>query len=99
MADVRFLATPEKAREPSSYAGLLKLKITHAGSYRLTLGSAAWVDVVKDNAALASTAHSHGPDCSGIRKIVDFDLTPGHYVVQIANSGPQNMPVMVVSRP
>jgi hypothetical protein len=46
--------------------------------------------VGKDGAGVISSAHGHGPDCTGIRKMVDFALTPGRYTVQIsANAAPQ----------
>ena len=42
---------------------------------------------VAHGATVVSTAHGHGPPCSGIRKVVDFTLTPGRYVVQLTTGG------------
>ena len=56
-----------------------------AGTYGVALGAKGWIDLyrVGDRTPLASTAHGHGPDCSGIRKIVRFALTPGEYRVVV----------------
>jgi hypothetical protein len=97
--DVRFAAPPGKAGEGESYAGLLAFTVETPGSYRVALGAGAWIDVVRDGGALVSTAHGHGPACSGIRKMVDFTLTPGTYLLQIAASPKPSIAVMVVKLP
>ncbi|MDR3506339.1 MAG: homogentisate 1,2-dioxygenase [Caulobacteraceae bacterium] len=96
---VTYLAQPEKPGGSVSHGGLASLTIDRAGSYRIALDGGAWIDLLKDGKALVSTGHGHGPDCSGIRKIVDFDLAPGLYVLQIsANAGP-TLAVLVTPRP
>jgi homogentisate 1,2-dioxygenase len=65
----------------------------------VALGSGAWIDVLKGKAAMASVAHGHGPDCSGIRKMVDFRLSPGRYTLQIAANGEQTLPLMIARLP
>ena len=72
--------------------------MTRPGTYRVALGAGAWVDMLRDGKAIASTAHGHGPACSGIRKIVDFPLTPGSYVLQLAGSPDANIPVLVAMK-
>lgn len=76
--------------------GTLALAITEAGTYRIALGGKAWVDLVQQGKAIASVAHTHGPKCSGIRKIVDFKLTPGNYAIQLSGSADEAVAVMVV---
>ncbi|WP_447761181.1 homogentisate 1,2-dioxygenase [Sphingopyxis panaciterrae] len=98
-ADVKFAVTPGKTGEGESNAGLLAFTVETAGSYRVALGAGAWVDVAKDGAALVSTAHGHGPQCSGIRKMVDFSLTPGTYLLQIAASPKPSIAVMIAKLP
>ena len=53
------------------------------GTYGIALGSPGWIDVYRigDRTPLTSVKHGHGPDCSGIRKIVRFALTKGEYRV------------------
>lgn len=90
---------PEKPGGSVSYGGLLSFEVTRGGTYRVALGSGAWIDLVRDGAAVTSTAHRKGPDCSGIRKMVDFALTPGKYVLQIAGNGSDKLSVLLTPLP
>lgn len=97
--EVRYPLRPEKPGGSGSYGGLVRIDVSEPGTYRVVLGSAAWIDLVGGGKAVISTAHGHGPDCSGIRKIVDFPLTAGRYTLQIAaNSEPQTT-VLIVRLP
>jgi hypothetical protein len=98
-SDVRYLASPEKPGGAEGYGGLFALTVDQAGTYRVALGSAAWVDVLRGTQAVTSVAHSHGPECSGVRKMVDFQLTPGHYTLQIAANGEPTLRLMLVRLP
>ena len=77
---------PPLARSPApgSYGGAFPLTIKAAGNYRIQLGGTAWIDVVRDGAALAPSAHAHGAPCSGVAKAVTFALEPGTYTVQLS---------------
>jgi len=75
--------------------GTLTLTIATPGTYRLALGGKAWVDLIRDGAALTSTAHRHGPKCSGIRKMVDFALDPGRYTIQLSGSEATSVALLV----
>ena len=96
---VHYVLRPEKPGGSVSYGGLYALTVTQAGSYRVALGSAAWIDMVQDGKAVVSTAHGHGPECSGIRKIVDFTLAPGRYVLQISANASDSVPLLVTRLP
>lgn len=97
--EVKFPLPPGKPGAAGSHAGLLGLTIAEPGTYRVALGTGAWIDLVDNARPVAATAHAHGPACSGIHKIVDFPLHPGGYVVQIsANAEPQTT-VLVVRVP
>jgi len=96
---VRYPVRPEKPGGSVSYGGLIRLDVERAGTYRVALGSAAWIDLVHDGKALTSSAHGRGPDCTGIRKMVDFALTPGRYTVQIAANGEPETTVLVARLP
>ncbi|EIZ77599.1 hypothetical protein WSK_3835 [Novosphingobium sp. Rr 2-17] len=97
--NVRYIVRPEKPGGSVSYGGVMVFTVTRAGTYRVALGSGAWVDVLKDRKAIVSTGHGHGPDCSGIRKMVDFPLAPGRYTLQIAANGEAALPLMVARLP
>jgi hypothetical protein len=82
-----------------SYGGLLGFTVTQAGTYRVGIGSGAWLEVVRDRTALESAAHSPGPACTGVRKMVDFALTPGTYLLEISGNGTAKLPVLVTRLP
>ncbi len=85
-AQVHFATPPGKVGTSDGFAGLFAFDVVRPGTWRVALGKAAWVDVVKDGVSIASTNHGHGPACTGIRKIVEFPLTPGRYLLQLAAS-------------
>jgi hypothetical protein len=96
---VAFASPLAKPAAPGDMAGLLVFRAPLAGTYHVALGAAAWVDVVQAGAALASVAHAHGPECSGIRKTVDFRLAAGRYILQFSGAGVATLPVMIVQLP
>jgi hypothetical protein len=98
-SDVRYVTRPEKPGGTVSYGGMYSFKVERAGTYRIALASAAWIDVLRGKTAVESSSHGHGPDCSGIRKMVDFPLQPGRYVIQIAANGAQVLPFMILRLP
>ncbi|SDC04812.1 hypothetical protein SAMN05444678_101218 [Sphingomonas sp. YR710] len=98
-SEMRYVTSPEKPGDAASYGGLFAFTVQHAGTYRVALGAGAWIDVLSGTKAIASTAHGHGPDCSGIRKIVDFALEPGSYILQVAGSGKPALPLMIARAP
>jgi hypothetical protein len=96
---VAYLLQPEKPGGSVSHGGLFELTVQSAGTYVIALGTAAWIDLLKDGAPLVSSSHGRGPACSTLRKMVTFDLQPGRYVVQISANGPAELPIMVAKRP
>ncbi len=96
---VQYALRPERPGGSVSHGGMAQFTVARAGIYRVALGNAAWLDVVADGKSLASVAHGHGPDCSGIRKMVDFQLAPGDYVLQVAGSGTPEVRVLVANVP
>lgn len=95
-AEVHYVSPPAKPGGAGSFGGMVGVHVTAAGTYRVALGAPAWIDLVANGATLPATGHGHGPDCSGIRKIVDFALQPGDYVLQVAASATPSLTVLVV---
>lgn len=95
--EVTFQPAPDKAPDPAGFGGVFQLEIPTAGTYGLAAGSAVWIEVVRDDKALTAASFGHGPDCSGIRKIVWFALEPGVYRVQIVNGRAATVDLMVIS--
>lgn len=97
---VTYPLRPEKPGGSVSYGGLLQVVVATRGTYRVALGSAAWIDLVTaGGAAVDSVAHGHGPACSGIHKMVDFVLEPGAYTLQISANGSPMSEVLVIRQP
>lgn len=90
---VQYAAPPAKdAKE--GYGGLFTVALKQPARVGIALSGAAWVDAVDGTEALTSTDHGHGPDCSGIRKIVWFDLSAGRHIIQIAGSKTRDIRIM-----
>lgn len=87
---------PEKPGGSVSYGGLFLLKVDQPGTYRIALSTPAWVDVVKDGKTIPSGTFGHGPECSTIRKIVEFPLSAGPHVIAIAATGVDTVDILVV---
>ncbi|MCP3735577.1 hypothetical protein M9979_11910 [Sphingomonas sp. RP10(2022)] len=94
---LRYLRAPEKPAAAGSFGGLFAVDVARAGRYRVALGEGAWIDVLHGDHTLPSVAHAHGPACSPIRKMVDFDLAPGRYVIQIAGAKAATLPLMIAA--
>jgi len=94
---VTFALPPQKPGTPDSFGATLPFDVAQRGIYRVVLGARAWIDLVgPDGTAVASVAHSMGPVCTGIRKMVDFALEPGRYRVQLSGNDRPEITVMVI---
>lgn len=96
---IAYALPPHKPGEAASNGGLFAFTAPAAGRYRVAIGAAAWIDVVRNGGALAASAHAHGPACSGIRKMVDFDLQPGRYLLQITDKAAPTLALIVIRLP
>lgn len=97
-AQVQF-AAPEKAAAPGTSSGMLRFTVPSARTYRVALGAGAWIDVVREGKPITSGAHAHGVPCTAIHKTVDFTLTPGDYVLQIAGNHDAMISLMILPLP
>jgi len=97
--DMRYAIRPSRPGGSVSHGGMAQFTVAKAGTYRVVIDGAAWLDVIADAKSLESVSHGHGPDCSGIRKMVDFKLVPGRYLLQIAGNGAPKVRVLVTSVP
>lgn len=85
-AQVQYAVAPAKPPMENTYGGVFRVNIAHAARVGIALSVGAWVDMVEDGKIVDSVDHGHGPACTGIHKIVWFDLKPGAHIVQIANA-------------
>lgn len=81
---IQYIVRPVNEGGTVSYGGLFQITIKESGLYRIMLANASWIDVIKDAKGIQSVAHSHGPEHSGIRKMVDYTLEAGTYTIQLS---------------
>lgn len=96
---IAYPVRPAKPGGSVSYGGIVRFSVDQPGKWRVALSTGAWVDVIRDGVAAPSTAHGHGPDCTGIRKMVDYDLEAGDYILQLAASGDPQLTLLVIRLP
>jgi hypothetical protein len=92
---VQYAVIPGRPDVGAGKAGMIAFDIATAGVYRVALSAGPWIDVIRDGKSTKSIAHSHGPACGTIRKIVDFQLTPGRYILQLAASDTPEVTAMI----
>ena len=97
--EVKYAARPVKPGGSVAYGGLFQIAIAEPGTYRVAIGNASWIDMVKDGEKVNSIHHGGGPACSGIRKMVDYPLQKGEYFVQLSAGGNSQTGVLVVKLP
>ncbi len=88
-----------KPAQPRDHGGLATVHVAIAGTYRIGLGTRAWIDVVRDGKPVASIAHKMGEPCSGIAKMVDFRLAPGAYTVQLSAAADPSVRIAITRLP
>lgn len=96
---VAYAVRPERPGGSVSHGGLLTIRVARAGTYRIAIDSAAWLDVVAGGKLVDSVNHGRGPACTGIRKMVDFRLEAGDALLQIAGNGKSSIRVIVAAVP
>ena len=79
-------------------AGLVRLQITAAGSYRISVGAQMWVDVVSGSMLIASSDFAGQHGCEAPHKIVQYDLQPGTFILQLSGAAADHVK-MTVTRP
>lgn len=94
---VTLLPLPRKPA-PGTFGGVYHVTIATAGTYRVALQNAGWIDLVRDGKSLTSVGHMEGPTCSGIRKIVDFALQPGTYTLQLSGAKTPQMRILIAAK-
>lgn len=94
VAQVQYPVAPGKPPEGKSYGGLFRVNLARAARVGIALSGPAWVDVVGGEALAVAKEHGHGAPCSGIGKIVWFDLPAGASIVAIAGAPQASIRIM-----
>jgi hypothetical protein len=85
-ADAKLPLPPERTpKSPTSFAGFIQAAApSHAETYKVTLSSEGWIDVVQNDQFVKSSAFSGATGCDGVRKSVKFDLTAAPFTVELS---------------
>jgi len=95
---LRYGMAPERKPDVYKFGGMIPIDVKKPGRLIVALDAGAWIDLVRDGAVVKSVTHGHGPACSGIRKMVEFDVTQGRYQLQIVNASTASIHAMAVLR-
>jgi hypothetical protein len=81
------LAPGREPKSDDSFGGILTISnVAQAGAYQVTASTEAWIDVIQNGKALASTAHTGKEGCPDVRKSVRFDLDAGPVTIQVSDA-------------
>ena len=96
-AEAKLPTPPELApKSPSSFAGFLQVHApAKAGTYKITLSSEGWIDVVQNSHAVKSSAFSGATGCEGVRKSVKFDLAAQPLTIELSGVPERTIGVVV----
>lgn len=98
-AEVPFTPALNRPAAAGTRGGVFPLTVVRRGRYAVALSERGWIDLVAGGKRLESVAHTHGSACSGIAKIVTFDLAPGRVWIQLSDVKAVAIRVMVSDRP
>jgi hypothetical protein len=92
--DLKYPVATKLAQEGATGA-ILTIQIAKPGRYQVAASGKVWIDVVLAGRSLNSVAHDHGPACSGIAKIVQFDLAAGTYTIALSGAAKPEVTLLV----
>ncbi len=98
---VKFAARPgKKALTDGAFAGLVHFKVPAAGTYRVSLDQAFWIDVVGHDELIASTDFTGASGCNAPHKIVQYTLPAGEdLLLQLSGAPKDRVRVTVTAAP
>lgn len=97
---VRFAVAPGKKTIPAgANGGLAKTNVAHAGRYRISLDSSAWIDLVVTGETVPAEAFQGRPGCNAPHKVVEYELPEGDVVIQLSAALPGKVRLTVTESP
>ena len=86
LAEAKLPMAPERApKSNESFAGFIQSPApAKAATYKITLSSAVWIDVVQDGRRVQSITSTGVRGCDGVRKSVKFDLAATPFTIELS---------------
>jgi hypothetical protein len=90
-AEVMLPHPPGQARTiENAHGGLVTVRIPAEGLWRISASAPVRIDLIGPSGPVASTGHGRMAPCTGIRKVVEFPVPAGSWLVQLnGNPGPE----------
>lgn len=92
---IHYVTRPTNEGGTVSYGGIFQIDIKESGIYRIALGNASWIDVIKGGKVAQSISHNRGAENSGIRKMLDYPLEVGTYALQLSGGADSTTAILV----
>jgi hypothetical protein len=85
-SEVKLPVAPERTpKSNNTFAGFIDASApVQSGTYKITLSSQGWIDVMQDGERLKSIAATGATGCDGVRKSVKFELAKTPFTVQFS---------------
>lgn len=91
---------PEQTRTPdNAHAGLLAFRVEADGIWRVSAAKGVWIDVLAGGERIRSAAFGQFAPCTSIRKVVEFRLVAGDYILQLSGNPGASVDVMISPKP
>jgi hypothetical protein len=98
-ADVKLPMPPERApKSPDSFGGFVQIPAPASGTYKISLSSEGWVDVIQNAQFVKSAGFTGAMGCDGIRKSVKFDLAAQPFTVQLSGVGTDSIRIAITGK-
>jgi len=88
--DLAFPVRPPLAHAPANHGAILSFDIDAPGRYHVVSGTPGSIDVVRDGKAVAAAGER---PVAG--KALDYDLTAGHYMLQLSGMAAGEVEVLI----
>ncbi|WBU31272.1 hypothetical protein OOZ54_07190 [Rhodopseudomonas palustris] len=96
-AEATLPKAPERSSAPERFAGFVRIKqVDKAGTYTVALPSPAWIDAVQAGHTLKPSGFSGATDCTGIRKMVRYELSAGELLLQVSGVSTETIALAIL---
>jgi hypothetical protein len=86
-AEVQLPHRPGQVRKAdNAHSGLVWARVPADGTWRIAASGPVWIDVIGPAGPVASIGHGRMAPCTSIRKVVDFALPAGSWLVQLSGN-------------